>query len=117
VEAKNQGESLMHQTEKSLAEHGDKVGETEKTNIQTAIDGLKAVFGTEDIEGIKAKTAELVQASMKLGEAVYAASQSAGEAPHDEAHHDEPHKGDHKNDVIDADFREVGGDDTKKKRS
>ena len=116
VEAKNQGESLMHQTEKSLAEHGDKVGETEKTNIQSAVDGLKAVLGTEDIEGIKAKTAELVQASMKLGEAVYAASQSAGEAPHDEAHHDEPHKGDHKDDVIDADFREVGGDDAKKKR-
>jgi len=116
VEAKNQGESLMHQTEKSLAEHGDKVGETEKTNIQTAVDGLKAVLGTEDIEGIKAKTAELVQASMKLGEAVYAASQSAGEAPHDEARHDEPHKGDHKDDVIDADFREVGGDDAKKKR-
>jgi molecular chaperone DnaK len=108
VEAKNQGESLMHQTEKSLAEHGDKVGETEKTNIQSAVDGLKAVLGTEDIEGIKAKTAELVQASMKLGEAVYAASQSAGEAPHDE--------GDHKDDVIDADFREVGGDDAKKKR-
>ena len=116
VEAKNQGESLMHQTEKSLAEHGDKVGETEKTNIQSGVDGLKAVLGTEDIEGIKAKTAELVQASMKLGEAVYAASQSAGEAPHDEAHHDEPHKGDHKDDVIDADFREVGGDDAKKKR-
>ncbi len=116
VEAKNQGESLMHQTEKSLAEHGDKVGETEKTNIQSAVDGLKAVLGTEDIEGIKAKTAELVQASMKLGEAVYAASQSAGEAPHDKAHHDEPHKGDHKDDVIDADFREVGGDDAKKKR-
>ncbi len=116
VEAKNQGESLMHQTEKSLAEHGDKVGETEKTNIQSAVDGLKAVLGTEDIEGIKAKTAELVQASMKLGEAVYAASQSAGEAPHDEAHHDEPHKGDRKDDVIDADFREVGGDDAKKKR-
>ena len=117
VEAKNQGESLMHQTEKSLAEHGDKVGETEKTNIQTAIDGLKAVLGTEDIEGIKAKTAELVQASMKLGEAVYAASQAAGESSHDEPHHDEPHKGDHKDDVIDADFREVGGDDAKKKRS
>jgi len=116
VEAKNQGESLMHQTEKSLAEHGDKVGETEKTNIQSAVDGLKAVLGTEDIEGIKAKTAELVQASMKLGEAVYAASQSAGEAAHDEARHDEPHKGDHKDDVIDADFREVGGDDAKKKR-
>jgi len=116
VEAKNQGESLMHQTEKSLAEHGDKVGETEKTNIQTAVDGLKAVLGTEDIEGIKAKTAELVQASMKLGEAVYSASQSAGEAAHDEARHDEPHKGDHKDDVIDADFREVGGDDAKKKR-
>jgi len=116
VEAKNQGESLMHQTEKSLAEHGDKVGETEKTNIQSAVDGLKAVLGTEDIEGIKAKTAELVQASMKLGEAVYAASQSAGEAAHDKARHDEPHKGDHKDDVIDADFREVGGDDAKKKR-
>jgi len=121
VEAKNQGESLMHQTEKSLSEHGDKVSEAEKTAIQTAIDALKTALGSDDIENIKAKTNELMQASMKLGEAVYASSQAAGNSgAHDDDHHDghhgDGHKADHKDDVIDADFREVGGDD-KKKRS
>ena len=122
VEARNQGESLMHQTEKSLSEHGDKVGETEKANVRSALDALKATLDKDDPEAIKTKTTELMQASMKLGEAAYAAQQSGGDH-HDDHHHDDHgagHAGGHgaghgKDDVIDADFREVGDDDKKKR--
>jgi len=107
VDAKNEGEALIHSTEKSVAEYGDKVSEADKSTVQASIDALKAVLGTEDVEDIKAKTNELVQASMKLGEAMYKASQSAeGAAPGEE------HKAD--DDVIDADFKEVNPDDKKK---
>ena len=116
VEARNQGESLMHQTEKSLSEHGDKVGEADKANVRTALDALKAVLEKDDAEAIKTKTTELMQASMKLGEAAYAAQQSGADAqagaPHAEEHHSSGHA---KDDVIDADFREVGDDDKKKR--
>ncbi len=113
VEAKNQGESLIHSTEKSVAEHGDKVSEGDKTAIESAIEALKTALSGEDPETIKARTTDLMQASMKLGEAMYAAGQSEGEhGESHEAHHDEAHG---KDDVIDADFREVGDDDKKKR--
>jgi molecular chaperone DnaK len=108
VEARNQGESLIHTTEKSLAELGDKAAAADKSAIESAIQALRGAIGTEDLEGIKARTNDLMQLSMKLGEAVYAASQGGGEAPGGE------HAGEHKDDVIDADFREVGDDDKKK---
>jgi molecular chaperone DnaK len=111
VEAKNQGEGLIHATEKSLAEHGDKVGEGEKTAIASAIEALKTALAGDDLDAIKTKTSELMQASMKLGEAIYKASQGtdggAAEASSDDAAA--------KDDVIDADFEEV--DDDKKKRA
>ena len=72
VEAKNQADALIHSTEKALAEHGDKVGETERTAIQTALDDLKGVKDGEDVEAITSRTQALAQASMKLGEAMYA---------------------------------------------
>ncbi|MFC7396450.1 molecular chaperone DnaK [Chelatococcus sp. GCM10030263] len=109
VEVKNQGEGLIHATEKSLAEHGDKVGEGEKSAIASAIEALKAALSSDDVEAIKTKTSELMQASMKLGEAIYKASQ--GTDGGDEASSSEPAK----DDVIDADFEEV--DDDKKKRA
>jgi molecular chaperone DnaK len=108
VEAKNQGEGLIHATEKSLAEHGEKVGEGEKGAIASAIEALKTALSGDDVEAIKAKTSELMQASMKLGEAIYKASQ--GPDGGEEAS-SEPTK----DDVIDADFEEV--DDDKKKRA
>ncbi|MBX3538102.1 MAG: molecular chaperone DnaK [Chelatococcus sp.] len=110
VEARNQGEALVHSTEKSLAEHGDKVSEGEKTAITDSIEAVKTAIAGEDLEAIKAKTAELIQASMKLGEAVYKASQG-GDAEGGEA----PAGAEAKDDVIDADFQEV--DDDKKKRA
>ncbi|MBS7696381.1 MULTISPECIES: molecular chaperone DnaK [unclassified Chelatococcus] len=111
VEARNQGEALVHSTEKSLTEHGDKVSEGEKTAITDAIQAVKTAIAGDDLEAIKAKTAELIQASMKLGEAVYKASQGGGDEDGGEA----SASAETKDDVIDADFQEV--DDDKKKRA
>jgi len=115
VEAKNQAESLIHSTEKSVSEHGDKVSAGDKAAIESAIEALKTALSGEDPETIKARTTDLMQASMKLGEAVYAAGQGEGGHEHGgdhEGHHDDAHG---KDDVIDADFREVGDDDKKKR--
>jgi molecular chaperone DnaK len=116
VEAKNQADAVIHSTEKALAEHGDKVGEEERTAIQTALDDLKGVVDGGDSEVISTKTQTLIQASMKLGEAMYNAQQSSagGEGPasdEDAAHHG---GGAHGEDVVDAEFEEVDGDDHKK---
>ena len=80
VEAKNQGESLIHSTEKSLKEYGDKVTAEDKAAIETAIADLKGVLEGDDAEAIKEKTDALAEASMKLGEAMYKASQAEAEA-------------------------------------
>jgi molecular chaperone DnaK len=111
VEAKNQGEALIHSTEKALSEHGDKVSNEEKSAIETAITALKEALKGDDAEDIKAKTNTLAQASMKLGEAMYKAQQtSEGEAAAaQDAAAEAPKKDD---DVVDADFEEV--DDSKK---
>lgn len=108
VEAKNQGESLVHSTEKSLKDYGDKVSEADKGAIETAVEALKTALTGEDAEAITARTNELMQASMKLGEAMYAASQAEGAA----AEGGEPEEA-KKDDVIDADFKDVS-DDKKK---
>lgn len=111
VEAKNQGESLVHATEKSLKEYGDKVSESDRQGIETAIDALKQALAGDDAEVIKARTTDLMQASMKLGEAMYQAQQAAGEGG--EQADEEPKK----DDVIDADFQEVDEGGDKKKRA
>ncbi len=104
VEAKNQAEAVVHSTEKALAEHGDKVSAEDKGAIETALADLKSALEGEDVEAISTKTQTLIQASMKLGEAMYAAQQGAsGEAQPDAA-------GD---DVVDAEFEEVDDDDKK----
>ena len=106
VEARNSADGLAHSTEKSLAEYGDKVGEAERKAIEDAIAALKEAVKGEDVEDIQAKTNTLAQASMKLGEAMYAASQAAeGAEGTAEAK---------KDDVVDAEFTEVNKDDKKK---
>lgn len=102
VEAKNQGEAIVHSTEKALAEHGDKVGAAEKTAIETGLTDLKSALEGEDVEAIQAKTQALIQASMKLGEAMYAAQQGSAEGGESAAADDG---------VVDAEFEEV--DDNK----
>ncbi|WP_431321091.1 molecular chaperone DnaK [Rhizobium sp. YTU87027] len=109
VEAKNQAESLIHSTEKSLKDYGDKVSEADRTAISDAIAALKsAVEATEpDAEDIKAKTQTLMEVSMKLGQAIYEAQQAeAGSA-------DASAEGGDDN-VVDADYEEVKDDDRKK---
>ena len=112
VEAKNQGESLVHSTEKTLKEHGDKVSATEKGQIEEAINALKTALETEDLTSIKEKTEALMQASMKLGEAMYKAQAEAAQASGTAQGADtgtqgtaEQPAGDDK--VVDADFEEV----------
>ncbi len=80
VEARNHADALLHTTEKNLAEHGDKVGAAEKTAIETATNELKEAMKGEETAAIQAKTNALMQASMKLGEAMYKAAQAAGAA-------------------------------------
>ncbi len=104
VEARNQADAALHSTEKALAEHGDKVTSDEKAAIETALSDLKAIKDGEDAAEINTKTQALIQASMKLGEAMYKA-QSSGEAGAEEP----AAKAD--DGVVDAEFEEV--DDNK----
>ncbi len=108
VEAKNQAESLVNSTEKTLKEHGDKISPAEKSAIETSIGELKTAIEAEDLTVIKEKTEALMQASMKLGEAMYKAQQAqaqqgAAQGPDAGAEAEQPK--DEK--VVDADFEEV----------
>ena len=109
VEARNHADSLIHSTEKSVAEFGDKVSPADKAAIETALADLKAVKDGDDAEAIEARTKTLMEASMKLGEAMYAAQQAAGGADGADAAHKDGHGDDG---VVDAEFEEV--DDGKK---
>jgi molecular chaperone DnaK len=80
IDARNQGEAMVHSTERNLKEFGDKVGAAEKSAIEGAMEGLKSVLTGEDTEAIKSKTNELAQAAMKLGEAMYKAQQADAQA-------------------------------------
>ncbi len=112
IDAKNHGEALVHSSEKNIEEYGDKVSEEEKTAITDAIAELKTSMEAEDAsaEDIKAKTDALMQASMKLGEAMYKATQEeeaaegAGDNSGEGAGDGQP--GDDAK-VVDADFEEV----------
>ncbi len=123
IEAKNAGDSLVHQVEKNLTEHGDKLGPADRRDVESDVQALKAVLDSGDAAQIKAKTEALAKSAMKLGEAVYKAQQGSpegaapgagaaggptggaagGEAP--------PRDGT----VVDADFEEV--DERKKNKS
>jgi molecular chaperone DnaK len=124
VEAKNQADGLIHTTEQTLSEAGDKVPESEKAPVQQAIQALKDVVGGDDVEQIKAKTEALAQVAMKLGESMYKTQQEAGGGPQDGSHSGPgagpgagPHGpgGGHDDKVVDADFEEV--DEHKKRGS
>ncbi len=104
VDAKNHADSLVHSTEKALAEHGAKVEESERRAIEDAVSDLKEALKGDDAEAIKAKTNTLAQASMKLGEAMYK-QQAESDAAKDAA----------KDDVVDAEFTEVDDDKNNKK--
>jgi molecular chaperone DnaK len=107
IDARNHAEGLAHSVAKTLKEHGDKVGASEKAAIETALADVEAVIKDEsaDADTIKAKADKLMEASMKLGEALYKTQEAAGAAgaaggPQDDG-------------VVDADFTEVKDDDKK----
>ncbi len=107
VEAKNQAEGLIHATEKTLKEHGDKVSAAEKSAIEDAMNALKSAAAGEDLNAIKEKTETLMQASLKLGEAMY--KQAAPDAASTQAQGAEanPESSTADEKVVDADFEEV----------
>ncbi|MDA9063137.1 molecular chaperone DnaK [Candidatus Pelagibacter sp.] len=104
VDARNQADTLIHSTEKNLKEHGAKVSDADKKAIEDASSILKEAIKGTDIEDIKKKTETLVQASMKLGEAIYK-SQEKKEGPPSES--DKNGEGKKDDNVVDADFEEV----------
>ena len=111
VDARNQADTLIHSTEKNLKEHGSKVSDADKKAIEDASANLRNALKGTDVEEIKKKTQDLVQASMKLGEAIYKSQQGAKpeDAPKDAK------KEDTKDDnVVDADFEEVKDDNKEK---
>jgi molecular chaperone DnaK len=111
VEMKNQGEALVHSTEKMLKDYGDKVPAADKGVVETALSDLKSALQGEDKDLIKQKVDAMAQASMKLGEALYQASQGAAAAGGGGGPSE---GGDGKENVVDVDFEEVKDDDSKK---
>jgi molecular chaperone DnaK len=109
VEARNHAESLVHSTEKTLAEHGSKVADADKSAIEDALKSLKEELENKDAEAetLKQKTQTLTQAAMKLGEAVYKAQQEGGESASGAGAGGGE---DADSDVVDADFEEVNDD-------
>jgi len=110
VDARNQADTLIHSTEKNLKEHGAKVSDADKKAIEDASSVLKEAIKGTDIEDIKKKTETLVQASMKLGEAIYKSQETKPDSSKEGDKNGEGKKDDN---VVDADFEEVKEEDAK----
>ncbi|MDA7779118.1 molecular chaperone DnaK [Candidatus Pelagibacter sp.] len=110
VDARNQADTLLHSTEKNLKEHGAKVSDADKKAIEDASTELKEAIKGTDTEEIKKKTETLVQASMKLGEAIYKSQEKKEGSPKEG---DENGKGKKDDNVVDADFEEVKEEESK----
>ena len=109
VDVRNQADTLLHSTEKNLKEHGAKVSDADKKAIEDASTDLKEAIKGTDTEVIKKKTETLVQASMKLGEAIYKSQEKKEGSPKEGDKNDEGKKDDN---VVDADFEEVKEEST-----
>ncbi len=112
VDSRNQADTIIHTTEKSLKEHGDKISAEEKKAIETGISDLKTALKGTDTEEVKKKIQNLIQVSMKLGEAVYKSQQKTQPEKNDK---DKKSKGEdkEKENVVDADFEDVKEDKEK----
>ncbi len=120
AEVNNQAETLVHQTERSLSEHGDKLEEEDKATIEADLAALKEAKESENLEDIQAKLEALATSSMKLGEAVYKSEQaeaSDGEAEPGDAEMGAEADGSPDETIVDADFEEVDDDDEPKGQS
>ncbi|MBL0848929.1 MAG: molecular chaperone DnaK [Candidatus Liberibacter ctenarytainae] len=116
IEAKNQAESLIHSTQQSLKEHGDKVSEEDRKSIQESIDTLQSIVNESDSEETKIKeaTQKLMESSMNLGKAIYEAQEKQSQtedAPQNAKEKDDTTE--KKDNVVDADYEEIK-DDKKK---
>ena len=112
VDTRNQADTLIHSTEKNLKEHGAKVSDAEKKAIEDASTALKEALKGDNVEDIKKKTETLVQASMKLGEAIYKSQQNTKpDSENDDGKNNKDKKDDN---VIDADFEEVKDENKEK---
>jgi molecular chaperone DnaK len=110
IEAKNQAESLIHGTEKSLEEHSDKVDPSTVEVIELSIKALKETLETDNASSIKARSQDLTEAAMKLGEAIYKSqAEEAGAPEMDGTEDDGPKPVDE--DIVDADFEDLGKND------
>jgi len=112
IEAKNNASALIHSTEKNLKEHGEKIPETDRTEIEGAVQALKDVLESEDTDEIKSKSEALMQVAMKLGEAMYKDSQGdpvpgMDDVPDDSNTEKSSKNGSEDETVVDADFEEV----------
>ena len=114
VDVRNQADTLIHSTEKNLKEHGSKISDADKKSIEDGSSALKEALKTDNIEDIKKKTETLVQASMKLGEAIYKSQQNTKPKSDKDDGNDE--KGKKDDNVVDADFEEVKDENKEKKR-
>ena len=113
VDSRNQADSILHEVDKNLKEHGEKISAEDKDNIIKAKEALQESLKGKDAEDIKKKVSDLVSASMKLGEAVYKDSQP--DQGKGETTTEAPKEDDKKEDVVAADFEEVKKDDKDKK--
>ena len=107
VQARNQGEAMVHSVKKSLSEHGDKLDAAEKSAIENAMKAVEEAIKGEDKEAIEAKTEALMSASQKLGEKVYAASQAEQAAAAASAGAGQGGAAKADDDIVDAEVKEV----------
>ena len=109
VQARNQADSLIHATSKSMAELGDKLESSEKESIEAAIKDLEETMKGEDQAAIEAKTKTLTEASAKMAERLYAQASASGEpeAGGGQQTEDEGRSKESADDVVDAEFEEV----------
>ena len=114
VDARNQADTILHTTEKNVKEHGSKVTEADKKVIETASADLRNALKGTDTEDIKKKTQNLIQSSMKLGEAIYKNQQAAAASPKPEDKKKDNNNEKKDDNVVDADFEEVKDENKEK---
>lgn len=114
VTSRNQADNMIHAVTKSLKEAGDKVSADERQTIEAAVEALKEAIKSDNKDEIDAKTQALTEASGKMAERLYAANQSAGAQPGAEQAHGGSGEKKADENVVDAEFEEVKGEDSNK---
>jgi molecular chaperone DnaK len=113
VETRNQGEALVHGAQKAISDLGDKADPAAKADVEAGIEALQSALDGDDLEDVKAKSAELSQAMMKMGEAAYQSGQDAEDMDVDAQ---QASSSDEDDTVVDAEFEEVDGDNNDGKK-